>query len=432
MRDVVESEDQTEIVSVAEDSDAGQDVTTGELAQGDALHRNLHRRVRRVGHAADDVTAVNTRPCLEYLKVIVVDACLVSRQIQQQIRQQIRSSRGDETIPSCALTSRARTMHDAVMVGEASTSSTSGQVGDLGTPPRVRVIRHSFYYRAAAEGKPPTHLRWIESSPPEEHDKDLPTCDCTTDIGDASQHPEGAPTDVRQEVQLSWRDCSVVVEDGISEPWVTFRRAGDVDAWRHRRIHGAREEADRDYAYVIFDGKQQSAKLEIASPGLGLTGVLLTNLFVGNEIDVGRLLNGMWPSEVVQLAQISADQVWLHASPWLDAMRTLDDPGESTALREAMRLATRVRRLALPEARRVQASLDDVRSAVQADQDLLQATGDLRRTLMPFAFEVERTELFQRATEMYTEEMHKASAARPHATRRRSPTPRPPTGGRRG
>jgi hypothetical protein len=291
------------------------------------------------------------------------------------------------------------------------------------------VIRHSFYYRAATSGNPPTHLRWIESSPPEDHDRDLPTCDCTTD---ANQHPEGAPTDVRQEVQLSWHDCSIVIEDGISEPWVTFRRAGDVDAWRHRRIHGAREEADRDYAYVIFDGKQQSAKLEIASLSLGLTGVLLTNLFVGNEIDVGRLLDGMWPSEVVKLAEISKDQVWLHASPWLDAMRVLDSPEESMALREAMRLAARVRHLARLEARHVQASLDDVRVAVQANQDLLQASVLLRRMLTPFAFEAERTELFQRATEMYAEEMHKTSAARPHATRRRSPTTRPPTGGRRG
>lgn len=277
-------------------------------------------------------------------------------------------------------------------------------VATVGDPrPVIRVVRHSFFPLPGGERS--GHLRWIESSPREDRGHDEVTCSSMRDV---AERPAGDPFDVRQEVRLSWPDCSIAVEGGISEPWVTFRRAGDVDEWRRRRAHGTRDDEDRDHAHFIFDARQRSAKVEVASEGIPLTGVLLTNLLVGNQIDVSRLLDGVRPSEVVKLADISADQVWLHAAPWLDAMRTICSPDEAAALRRVIDLAADVRKSALPRANTLDVGIEEVRTQIGLDLSLLRAAAGLRRALAPFAFEVQHTEMFRRACEMYSEEVRQA------------------------
>lgn len=297
--------------------------------------------------------------------------------------------------------------------------SASADVGE--GAPGVHVVRRSFFPLPGGERS--GNLRWIESSPIESSDPAS-----SHDAGyshDVLERPDVEPFDVRQEVRLSWPSCSIVVEQGICEPWVTFRAAGDVDEWRRRRrVHDVRDDEDRDYAHFIFDARQRSMKVEIASERIPVTGVLLTNLLVGNQIDTGRLLDRWGQStSVVDLAGVSTDQVWLlHAYPWLDATRTIHSPEEAAALRRVLNLARDVRESALPHATSLDVDVDEVRARAEADSSLLRAAGELRRALAPFYFRVEETEMLRLACEMYTQEMQQAS---------RSSTPsrrRPPSG----
>jgi len=139
----------------------------------------------------------------------------------------------------------------------------------------------------------------------------------------------------------------------------------------------------------------------VTSPGFGLTGAVLTNVYLGNQIDTSR--NGLSSSRVVDLAKIATDQVWIHGNPLDDEMRFLDDPGETATLRKVFQRAGDLRRRARPHAIDQTAPVDAVRAAVEADHALAGAAADLRRLLRPFALAIEGTELFRRAGEIETE-----------------------------
>jgi hypothetical protein len=196
-----------------------------------------------------------------------------------------------------------------------------------------------------------------------------------------------------------WDDCVIALEDEVAEPWVTFRKAGDAESWIARQ-RTSDNEADDDHAYVIFDGKQDKAKIEVASPGFGLIGYVMLDLFLGNRVDISRLYNGHSPSRVVNLSKIAPDQVWIYTD---EMMRTLGHTVEIAAIREAFRLARELRRLVRPHLVLKNTSVDDVRSAVEHDDALLAAAADLRRFLSRFARAIESTDLFRLAKEMETE-----------------------------
>ena len=128
----------------------------------------------------------------------------------------------------------------------------------------------------------------------------------------------------------------------------------------------------------------------MTSPGFGLIGVVLPRVYLGNQIDTSRFFNGHSPSRVVDLGKITTDQVWLHGPK--DALRPLDDPGETAALREAFQCASEVRRCARPHSLSQTTPVDAVRMAVEADHALMDGATELRRLLRPFAFAIEGTE----------------------------------------
>ena len=194
----------------------------------------------------------------------------------------------------------------------------------------------------------------------------------------------------------------IQIEDEVSCPWVTFRKAGDAEAWIDRRGTGE-VEGDEDHAYFRFDDRERSVSVEVTSPGFGLIGVALTSVHLGNRIDTSRFFNGHSPSRVVDLGGIATDQVWIHGHPHEDAMRLLDDPGETAALREVFQRAGEVRRLARPHVLAQAAPVDAVRVAVEADHALAGEATELRRLPRPFALAIEGTELFRRAGEIEAE-----------------------------
>lgn len=255
---------------------------------------------------------------------------------------------------------------------------------------RVSVTRDNFFLNPSGG-----HLRWTEASPASAHQHGF-ECGCTLS---ADTRPAGSPESIRQEFRILWDDCVMALEDEVSEPWVTFRKARDAESWIARRRTGD-DEADEDHAYVIFDGPQEKAKIEVASPGFGLIGYVMLDLFLGNRVDISRLYNGHSPSRVVDLSKIAPDQVWIYTD---EMMRTLGDVEEITAIREAFRLAREVRHLARPHLMARNTLVDDVRNAVERDGALLASATDLRRVLSRFAHDIESTDLFRLAKELETE-----------------------------
>jgi hypothetical protein len=161
------------------------------------------------------------------------------------------------------------------------------------------VLRHSFY---SVHGG--SHLRWTEAAPSSAH-RHHAECGCTVD---AEARPTGVPIEIQQELTVAWPDCLVIFDEMYSAPWVKFRRAGDIDAWVTRGWQGERPPGDDDHAYFRFHREENGVGIEVGSPRFGLTGVLLTTLFLGNRVDVSRLRNGMLPSEVVDLSRIVPEQ----------------------------------------------------------------------------------------------------------------------------
>ena len=260
-------------------------------------------------------------------------------------------------------------------------------------PPKIRVFRDSFF-AVPSRG----HLRWTEASPESAHRHSF-ECGCTVN---ADRRPSGQPEQVRQEIRIAWEDCVIRIEDEVSCPGVTFRRAGDAEAWIARYAAGAAE-GDEDHAYFRFDDHELAVDVQVTSPGFGLTGVVLTNVHLGNRIDTSRFFNGHSPSRVVDLKKITANQVWIHGHPHEDAMRLLGDPGETAALRDIFQRSREVRQLAWPQALARSAPVDAVRVAVEVDSALMYVAAELRRLLRPFAFAMEGTELYRRAGEIEAE-----------------------------
>lgn len=259
--------------------------------------------------------------------------------------------------------------------------------------PEVRVLRHSFY-SVRGGGL----LRWTEAVPSAVH-RHHAECGCTVD---AEARPTGVPTEVQQEITVAWPDCLVVLDDAYSTPWVKFRRACDIDAWVVRGRNGDWDPGDDDHAYFQFHREEDGVGIEVGSPGFGLTGTLLTTLFLGSLVDVSRLRDGIAPSKVVDLASIAPAQAWLHQGPHEDLMRLLHTSASAELAWTGFRLARSLRQLAAP-------LLADHVSPVNQLQDraltgkLPTLAGELRDLLAPVAFDVEETELFRLVKEMEAE-----------------------------
>lgn len=267
--------------------------------------------------------------------------------------------------------------------------------------PAVRVMRQSFYRIPGARS-----ATWTEHHPAMPRDRDWPW----RGPFDVEERPAGDPVDVRQEVRLLWPGCSIALEEGVSEPWVTFRRSGDADAWHLRRTSGMAEGTPcgvpDDHAYFIFDSRHRSAKIEIASPALGVPGVIVTNV-------VTRSSRGGTGDD---------DQVWVDGSPWVESSRRMEDPEETFALSRAMRLAEDLRVRVAARARDVAAPMSVILRAMEQDAAAMEGADLLRRMLEPFALRAEHTELHERVSQMYAQEvtrMHRSSATVTRGPRRR-------------
>jgi len=197
----------------------------------------------------------------------------------------------------------------------------------------LQVTRYSFF--KTIEGT----LRFTEHVPPKA-ECDHPICNCTKNV---STRPIGTPSEVTQSIRLTPLQLGrLSTEFGLENGWLTFR-------WEMTPEDIAKciYDADRrdPHAYFMFNPNQRSVRLEIMVPGYGLTDYFFADLYLGNEIDVSRFINGHSPSKIVNLAGCSHTDLWLHKCNWgVERVRVLSN-GEADAWRDTFSLMEKLNHL---------------------------------------------------------------------------------------
>jgi hypothetical protein len=218
-------------------------------------------------------------------------------------------------------------------------------------------------------------LRWIETSPPHEHD--LHECNCTKN---AKERPSGEPKTIQQTVTLSTVECSLYL--GMN--WLTFGKLGG-----------------EDHTYFRFHSRERSVRIEMTLPGppQGLVNAFFANLYHGNAIDTSCFINGHSPTSL-DLSDLG-EKYWLHACWWgQEGVRLLSDKSEMELWNKAFTLYERIRQISEPLLFDHVSSVDDVRDHLETKADLLLDFETLRDVLLPLVTDMRSSELFRLGNEL--------------------------------
>jgi hypothetical protein len=245
----------------------------------------------------------------------------------------------------------------------------------------LSVERYSFYRQLAG----PT-LRFSEHAPADAHGPEPFECGCTLNI---SNKPAGRPHEVQQEVYLRcpFPYQKMRAEFKLCAGWLTLffdeippLVPGGRSGRDNPRVEKMREifaESDNKipaHAYFIFS-ERDHVRMEMTLPGYGLTDHFFADVRIGREADLSRILDGHSPSRVVDLRNLRADDVWVHASNYgREAMRFLPHDGEEAeSWREIFGEALWISRLARPYGIDHFSPIGDVFARALFDDALVQA-----------------------------------------------------------
>jgi hypothetical protein len=231
---------------------------------------------------------------------------------------------------------------------------------------RIKVVRHSFF---DVEGG--GNLRFTERSPAE--DIHMGECNCTKNV---HVRPSGTPASVQQEFITVDGDMSF----RLSRLWMTFGEFGGDN-----------------HAYFHFHKDEPSVEIEaVPVPGYGLTECFFGHVYLGNQIDISKLMNGGWPSRIVDLSKIGPLDLWLHdCSMGREAMRFMSESDEACMWREALGLAAEIKSFA--DNKYIgdhDSSVEALRATIEADCALIGRVTALQRLLAPIAKDLKNTETF--------------------------------------
>lgn len=175
-------------------------------------------------------------------------------------------------------------------------------------------------------------LRHAEHCPPKaDHEHQL--CNCTRHV---TERPEGVPDQIQPSVEwtVQMGKYRVQLRAVAGKVYFTLRWTRDVP---HVSRWGTRTE---DHAYFWFDPERRHLQVEVTGTGDSEEiDCSFASVFFGNEADISTLFNGWKPSEIVNLAQIAPEAVWVHhCNGGCEAMEFLPEP-EATEWRRSFERA---------------------------------------------------------------------------------------------
>lgn len=224
-------------------------------------------------------------------------------------------------------------------------------------------------------------LRFAEHSPlgsGKEHHE----CGCTQNT---DARPTGKPSRVTQTFRVG--DSRAHFRLSADASWLTFGEFG-MD----------------DHTYFIFSNGERSVKIETSLPGYGPTDYFFAHLYYGNQIDVSKFINGHSPSNVVDLAKIDGEQLWLHGCSWGDeAVRTLENRREIETWSETFRLVDTIANRARGLLSDVTSPVENLRARLAADDEISGAVDRVVNLIAPFVENPRNTELFRLGDEIFRE-----------------------------
>ena len=170
----------------------------------------------------------------------------------------------------------------------------------------AQVSRYEYYRPSGG------NLTYEESYPPCE-EKEGPLCGCTHKV---IARPEGVPTGTAQYVRVN---CAV----GEMRLDVELSQMDFIFHWGNTQ----------DHAFFFF--RKDSVRIEITLPGHGYVDCFFGKLYMGNDVDISRLMNGHSPSKIIKLNEIGPNQLWMHDCSWgREAMEILLNTPETQRWRD--------------------------------------------------------------------------------------------------
>ena len=245
------------------------------------------------------------------------------------------------------------------------------------------------------------HVRYIEHSPRVD-ECDHSVCNCTKNV---KERPEGEPISINQHILFKTDGCELLLYSGTF--WFTFRWPTPQGVtWIH-------EEEKRPHAYFMFN--KNHVRSEITVPGYGRVDHFFGDIFFGNNVDISTLMNGHAPSNIVQLDKIQTDQVWAHNCHWGDEyMEFLNENSETSGWRQMIKDAEEVKKKTDWFLVDTIPSVDELRSKVELDTELLQLVSKMHDWLKDMILKnLQSTELYRCCdlVEKTSETMHKTRMA---------------------
>jgi hypothetical protein len=173
------------------------------------------------------------------------------------------------------------------------------------------------------------------------------------------------------------------------------------------------DDDNRDpHAYFMFHPAQRSVKIQVMVPGYGLTDYFFADLYMGNQIDVSKFINGHSASEMVNLSgtahklslsPITSEDLWLHKCNWgVEAMRVFGDSEEARAWRDAIIRMERLHQLMSKYRSKETFSwpIEDIREDVRANLEIFEIASRVANYCEQVVFELQTTHLFRLQQEL--------------------------------
>lgn len=236
-----------------------------------------------------------------------------------------------------------------------------------------KVERHSFF-----DQQKRSILRFSEYSYNCTHEE-YQLCNCTTST---PTRPDGVPKYVQQGITYESRVDDLAIEIHLTgSPWVTFK-------WGSNK-----------HAYFIFHN--DNIQVEVNVPEYGPVEYFFTHIYIGNEVNTSKLMNGHSPSRIIQLDKINKNQLWLHSCDWgKEVIRTLPIGDEFNEWSSAILCADAIRSIIKDCANDMVTDVHEICKIVEDNEILTNNITRLQTILVSFLSIFQQTQVFKLGSEI--------------------------------